>query len=109
MAAVRERLDALTAARAAEERALAGRLRTLEADRDRLATERAARAARLAPQDLAQYQRLRQIKRGVAVARIVRGACTGCRITLPTNVQQRARSGMQIVRCTSCDRILHAG
>lgn len=52
------------------------------------------------------YNRLAPGKQGRAVAKVDGGACGRCRISLPTNVLQRARGGSEIVRCSSCDRIL---
>jgi predicted nucleic acid-binding Zn-ribbon protein len=57
--------------------------------------------------DLALYERLRRARSGRAVSKVERGTCQGCRITLPTTVFQRARSGLKIVQCTSCERILY--
>jgi uncharacterized protein len=57
--------------------------------------------------DLVLYNRLRRARAGRAVAKVERGTCQGCRITLPTTVFQRARSGLKIVQCTSCERILY--
>ncbi|MER3420422.1 MAG: hypothetical protein C4290_07815, partial [Chloroflexota bacterium] len=81
----------------------------LQERRERLHKQRLAHAGRVPPQFLALYERLRSIKRGQAVARIERGVCAGCRITLPTTVQQRARAGAQVLQCPSCERILYAG
>ncbi len=55
------------------------------------------------------YNELAPSKQGRAVAKLDGGACGGCRISLPTNVLQRARSGRDIVRCSSCERILFVG
>lgn len=52
------------------------------------------------------YNQLAPNKQGRAVAKVERGACGGCRISLPTNVLQRARSGASLVRCSNCERIL---
>jgi predicted nucleic acid-binding Zn-ribbon protein len=57
--------------------------------------------------DLQLYERLRRARAGRAVSKVERGTCQGCRITLPTTVFQRARSGLKIVQCTSCERILY--
>jgi predicted nucleic acid-binding Zn-ribbon protein len=57
--------------------------------------------------DLALYERLRRARSGRAVSKVERGTCQGCRISLPTTVFQRARSGLKIVQCTSCERILY--
>jgi predicted nucleic acid-binding Zn-ribbon protein len=52
------------------------------------------------------YQLLRERHRGQAVAGVERGMCRGCRITLPMSVLQKARSGVGLVQCVSCERIL---
>ena len=54
------------------------------------------------------YNVTRARKAGLAVVRAERGICTGCRITLPSTLVQRARAGREIVYCSSCGRILHA-
>jgi predicted nucleic acid-binding Zn-ribbon protein len=54
------------------------------------------------------YDRLQANRqRGAVVAKVVGGACQGCRIALPMNLIQRARSGSEIVQCSSCERILY--
>ncbi len=109
LAAARERLAALESAWQEEQARLRQREAQLLQQRDRLHEQRQAHAGRVAPSSLALYERLRPLKRGQAVARIERGVCTGCRITLPTTVQQRARAGAQVLQCPSCERILYAG
>lgn len=109
LVAARERLTALEAVWREEQARLHQREQELLAQRERLQQQRQARAGRVAPTLLALYERLRPLKRGQAVARIERGVCGGCRITLPTTVQQRARAGGQVLRCPSCERILYAG
>ncbi len=56
------------------------------------------------PQAVAVYQELKKQK-GTAVARVEQGICRGCRITLPITELQRTRTG-ELVRCSSCGRIL---
>jgi len=68
--------------------------------------ERQRRIAGMDAGALGIYESLRTQKQGKAVAVISRGACQGCRISLPTNVAQRARGGMVLVQCPSCERIL---
>jgi predicted nucleic acid-binding Zn-ribbon protein len=43
------------------------------------------------------------------VVKVERGACLGCRLTVPTVILQRARSGMNPtpVQCPSCERMLY--
>ena len=57
-------------------------------------------------EDLKLYEDLRQSKGGVAIAKVERGLCRGCRMALPTHQLQRARAGRETVRCNSCGRIL---
>jgi uncharacterized protein len=96
---LRER-EQLTASLSAEQSDINQALEQLRARRKR-EEERVDRA------DLVLYERLRRARSGKAVAKVERGTCQGCRITLPTTVFQRARSGLKIVQCTSCERILY--
>ena len=89
-----------TASLEGERDQLNGRLEGLRAERER-------RTTRVDPPDLALYERLRRARGGRAVAKVERGTCQGCRISLPTTIFQRARSGLKIVQCTSCERILY--
>jgi hypothetical protein len=89
-------------------------------DQQRLLEERAAlepEVARLRSQREGQadgadrsvmglYQLLRERRAGRAVAKVERGMCQGCRITLPMSVLQKARTGAGLVQCVSCERIL---
>jgi predicted nucleic acid-binding Zn-ribbon protein len=109
LAAARARAEQLETAWKAGQGNLHEREQELETNRARLLEQRKVRAARIDPPRLALYERLRQAKRGRAVAKVERGACLGCRISLPTTIYQRARSGLQVVQCTSCERILYVG
>ena len=60
----------------------------------------------LDPSAVQRYESLRKTKGGVAVAKVERGLCQGCRMALPTQQQQRVRIGRQTVLCSSCGRIL---
>ena len=63
-------------------------------------------AARLDAAAVQRYEGLRRAKRGLAVAKVERGLCQACRMSQPTQIQQRVRSGTQTVLCTSCGRML---
>lgn len=56
---------------------------------------------------LAEYDRLRKRKGGVAVAAIENGECGACHVQLPTGVISAAHAENGLVYCTSCGRILH--
>ncbi len=57
---------------------------------------------------LRRYEALRKSKGGRAVAKVNRDLCQGCRMSLPTQLRQRVKSGRQTVNCTSCGRMLFA-
>jgi len=120
---VMERLEARrTATRAGE-----SRVRTLESawtaesdqartDAQRLESEladlrlrRDAQAARIPAATVDTYNRLRKRRKGIAVVRVERGTCLGCRLTIPTVVIQRARSSSTTTpaQCPSCERMLY--
>ncbi len=63
-------------------------------------------AATLDAAAVQRYEGLRRAKRGLAVAKVERGLCQACRMSQPTQIQQRVRSGTQTVLCTSCGRML---
>jgi predicted nucleic acid-binding Zn-ribbon protein len=119
MDAIDEAAKALEAAktRAAElEQAWRQDVADLTATRERAVAEMARldqeRARRVADMDravLGIYENLRPKKAGRAVARVERGACQGCRLSLPTHIVQRTRSASALVQCPSCERILVGG
>ncbi len=80
---------------------------SLKAELATLGEKRQQMASTVLGPFLAMYELLRTAKQGRAVAKVERGMCTGCRLTLPMNQIQRARAGHQLVQCTSCNRILY--
>lgn len=70
--------------------------------------ERQAQAAQIAPPDMGAYQMIRESRGGRGAVRIEQGRCGGCRISLSISDLQRTRSH-DLVRCSSCGRILYAG
>ena len=61
----------------------------------------------LSVQTLSLYDSLRKSRAGLAVAKVERGMCQGCRLTLSTMELQRVRISNDIVQCGSCNRILY--
>lgn len=109
MAAVAERLETLEREWAAEQATARADTERIEAELTALRARRAAAAQRLPAGPLTAYDRLRRRRRGVAVVKVERGACLGCRLTVPTVILQRARSGANPnpVQCPSCERMLY--
>lgn len=82
------------------ETSLSEELTSLRKDRERMAPTLEANQYRT-------YESLRKSKNGRAVAKVERGTCQGCRLTLSTMELQRTRSAQGIVQCSSCRRILY--
>lgn len=79
----------------------------IEPEAERLRGARDAEAGEFERSILGLYNTLRQRRGGIAVAKVERGMCQGCRISLPMNVIQRARGAPNgLVQCVSCERIL---
>ena len=81
-------------------------LARLLSERERIASQRGDLAATLDPAGVQQYEKLRNAKGGLAVAKVERGLCQACRMSLPTQQQQRVRSGRYTVLCATCGRML---
>jgi predicted nucleic acid-binding Zn-ribbon protein len=69
--------------------------------------QRSSQLTLIDPTALGLYSSLRERRQGRAVARVQQGMCQGCRIALPMTVLQRARPGIELVQCPSCERILY--
>jgi predicted nucleic acid-binding Zn-ribbon protein len=80
----------------------------LERDREVLGAGRAARAADVAAELLAEYERLRVRLGGIGAARVVRGACAGCNLALSATELDHLRHAPEgtVSHCEQCGRIL---
>ncbi|MEX0785031.1 MAG: hypothetical protein WD939_00190 [Dehalococcoidia bacterium] len=109
-AAVDEARSAFQAAagdKASEQEELHAREAVLNNEVAELEVRRAAQAERIDEGAMRLYDQLVSTRQGRAVAKVEGGACGGCRISLPMNLLQRARSGATQVQCSSCERILY--
>lgn len=80
----------------------------LELSQQKLEVQRDSIAHNIEQKDLEIYERIRKDKGGVVAAKMERGMCRFCGVSLPTHLVQRARSGKEIVPCPSCSRILYS-
>ncbi len=78
----------------------------LRAEQGEFESQRELLASRIDPATLQRYEVLRKSKGGRAVAKVERDLCQGCRMSLPTQLRQRVKSGRQSVNCSSCGRML---
>lgn len=100
-------LQQITDDSAAEQEELRDRQASLNKAIGALEGRRTEQGASIDSGLLRLYDQLRSTRQGRAVAKVERGACQGCRISLPINLVQRARSGSDVVQCSSCERVLY--
>ncbi len=94
--------------RAAQEAQWRAEQQRLEAEVQRLVAQREALAAQLPAEVLAQYERLRQRKHGLAVSLVQEQACSACGAMLSSALLQAARDPSHLTFCAQCGRILVA-
>ena len=102
-----QRLAELEASRPAEEAQLQKSEAQLSVELSELGGSRDQITPVLPASALSLYESLTKSRGGHAVARVERGMCQGCRLHLSTMELQKARSPSNIVRCSSCRRILY--
>jgi predicted nucleic acid-binding Zn-ribbon protein len=78
---------------------------TLQHRLEEIQGQRQAVVPRIDAGVLATYEKLRQTKRGQAVARIQADTCTACGVTISPSAEWKLRQG-ELVHCDSCGRIL---
>jgi len=101
------RLDAMVAEKARLETTIKAEWKQIDAELARK-EERKKDALVPVPADLVEmYEKLRQIKEGVAIGRFEHGVCGGCHMALSPAEQAEALSA-EIPRCVHCRRILVA-
>lgn len=101
-------LAAIEAAWREEQSDLAARIQILTTEIATYDEQRRDRAEYVDGELLKTYDRLRVAHNGRAMAKLDRNLCTGCRISLPTNLVNKARAGTALAQCPNCERILIA-
>ncbi|WP_020676990.1 zinc ribbon domain-containing protein [Geopsychrobacter electrodiphilus] len=56
---------------------------------------------------LSKYQRIFTRRGGLAVARVIEGACLGCNMQLPPQQYNRLQRGTELQSCPHCNRLLY--
>lgn len=100
--------DELAAQRDALSATVQAKLGEIADERRGVETERQEIAASVTSDLLALYDKIRGEHGGVGAAPLHRGACQGCRLSLPpTELEElRAAPADEVVRCEECRRIL---
>lgn len=59
--------------------------------------------------DLPAYQSLRKTSGGIAVTLMIESSCASCGSSIPSAIEQTAKSPTKLAFCPTCKRILHPG
>ncbi len=100
------RLEGEKARVAAETKRLQALRQTDLEERDRMAAQRAQDVTALSPAIVELYERVRKARRGMALAEVRDGSCTGCNVRLRPQVYNEVRTNQAVTSCETCGRIL---
>ena len=101
------RLETEKARVAREVRDLQALRQTDVEEREKLQARRAEDGAALAADVLDLYERVRKMRRGVALAEVRDGCCIACNVRLRPQLFNEARGNQGIIVCENCGRILY--
>lgn len=107
--AAKKNLSHVQAAVTGDHAVLRGENSMLNVIKDKLLVERSAVVQQIDSGTLAEYDRLRKTKRGVAVAAINDDSCSACGTQLTAAQRQTARSPLQLYHCPACGRFIYGG
>ncbi len=77
-----------------------------ERERDALVEKRNRTVGEVRPDLVEQYERIRRVRHGLAVARVRESRCVACNVALRPQMYEEVRVGGSILHCESCGRIL---
>lgn len=103
------RMTTLLAEKVEKDAGLLGEQSDLQAEVERLESERVVAEVSVTAEDRQTYARLQAKRGGVAVAQAAGGSCAACGSSLNTSLAQAARSPNKLVFCDTCGRVLYAG
>lgn len=108
LAEANNKLQIVQASLKEQNRDLTSESDTLNKDLESLEAERNAVVTDIAETLLATYKKLRQQKKGIAVAAMNDNSCSACGTTLTQSQHQNARSSGNLFNCPTCGRIIYA-
>jgi predicted nucleic acid-binding Zn-ribbon protein len=76
-------------------------------ERERLQARRKELEAALSDSLRNLYERIRAVRRGVALAEVREGCCTACNVRLRPQVYNEVRANESVLTCDNCNRIIY--
>ena len=80
---------------------------TLKQDLAQLLAQRQTVAKHIRSDDMAEYDTIRRLRRGIAVVAVRDGMCKACNVEVPQRDLQRAQQTDDLFHCSGCERILY--
>jgi len=78
-----------------------------EIEMSKLITKKEKLETKIKKNHLSQYELLRKTKNGLAIVKVEKNTCQGCRIALTTTELQKIIQLKDIIQCKMCNRILY--
>ena len=103
----RKEIDSIEAEWRAEQASLLQEQAEINTELSELEDRKKESNSKIDAASLELYRLLREKRQGRAVAKVERGMCQGCRISLPMSEMQRVKQSQEVVQCGSCERILY--
>jgi len=103
---VSDAFSKLEARRTALEEKIAAAMEEIDTSLASLAAEREGLVASLPADIMAEYDRLRESKNGIAVGVLQDGHCSACRVEFPEGKLVGLQAGPEVATCPQCHRIL---
>ncbi|HNS31392.1 MAG TPA: C4-type zinc ribbon domain-containing protein [bacterium] len=73
-----------------------------------LQDKRNAKLPSISKEIYAKYERILKGKKNrLAICRLENGSCSGCRVFVPTYIEEKVKEKKEIVNCENCSRILY--
>jgi hypothetical protein len=101
------RLDGEKARVAGETKRLESERQADVEERERLQARRKELEAALSDSLRNLYERIRAVRRGVALAEVRDGCCTACNVRLRPQVYNEVRANESVLTCDNCNRIIY--
>jgi predicted nucleic acid-binding Zn-ribbon protein len=76
-------------------------------EREKLMARRKELEGVVSEEILDLYERVRKVRRGVALAQVRDGSCTACHVSLRPQLYNEVRTNESLLSCESCNRILY--
>jgi predicted nucleic acid-binding Zn-ribbon protein len=107
VAVANEHFTVVEAVRRSENAELSAEYDELRADLTGLLAKRKAVLKHISQRDLAEYDAIRRLRRGVAVVAAKNDMCQVCHVRVPYHDLERARDTDELMYCSGCERILY--